>query len=78
MSEDVTIQDLLAQARIDLVELRRGCNWLHRLYWDEHLISYANYVKQCHENEELLVRLLNRIRRLESEATGGAPAEPQA
>lgn len=67
---DVTVQDRLQQLRIDLVELRRAHEWLHRLYFADHLISYAHWVRQSRENETMLMKLLERIRALEREATG--------
>ena len=74
---EVTVQDRLQQLRIDLVEFRRAHEQLHRLYHADHLISYAHYVRQCRENEAMLVRLLERIRALEREATGEGQAQPR-
>ena len=74
---EVTVQDRLQQLRIDLVELRRAHEWLHRLYYADHLLSYAHYTRQCRENETMLVKLLERIRALEREATGEGQAQPR-
>jgi len=70
--ERVSVQDRLSQSRMELVELRRACEWLHCLYWDKHELSWANYQRQCRENEAMLVKLIGRIRALEREATNGA------
>lgn len=76
MVETVSARDRLTALRMELVELRRACNHLHKLYWDDHEISWVNYQRQCHENEAHLVRMLGRIRALETEVASEAPATP--
>jgi hypothetical protein len=78
VDDRVTVQDRLTLARVDLVELRRACEWLHYLYWDKRELSYAKYIRQCRENEAMLIRLIGRIRDLEREATGAGQTDAAA